>query len=62
MVLKLVLDEHLRGPLWWAIQRHNAQSADPIDVIRVGDVPELPLGANDPEILLWAEQARIACS
>jgi hypothetical protein len=42
--------------LWRAIQRHNGSSADPLDVARVGDPPDLPLGSTDAEILLWAER------
>jgi hypothetical protein len=55
-VLRFLLDEHLRGPLWSAILRHNAQGALPIDSVRVGDPPELPLGSDDATILLWAER------
>ena len=57
MALKYLLDEHLRGPLWLAIQRHNARGIDSIDVVRVGDADCPPLGTTDPEILRWAEQA-----
>jgi hypothetical protein len=50
--LGFVLDEHLRGPLWDAIQAHNAKPrAEPILAFRVGDLPDLPLGMDDPEIL-----------
>jgi hypothetical protein len=28
----------------------------PIDAVRVGDPPDLPLGAGDPALLLWAER------
>lgn len=27
-----------------------------MDVVRVGDPPDLSLGADDPQILLWAER------
>src|SRR5687767_10578395 len=58
-----LLDEHLRGLLWQVIQRHNLQSPEPLDVIRVGDPADLPLGSSDAAILLWAEQhARILIS
>jgi hypothetical protein len=57
MALLFVLDEHLRGPLWRAIQGHNLRGRDLIDSVRVGDPPDLPLGSDDPMILLWAEQA-----
>ena len=56
MALSFVLDEHLRGPLWQAIFRHNLRAAEQLDVIRVGDTPDLPLEIGDPEILLWAER------
>ena len=56
--LRFVLDEHLRGTLWDAIQAHNAKpGAVPIQVCRVGDFPDLPLGMDDPDILGWAEQS-----
>jgi hypothetical protein len=55
-VLRFLLDEHLRGVLWLAIQRHNARGGLPIDAVRVGDPPDLPLGSADPTILLWAER------
>ncbi len=55
--LGFVLDEHLRGPLWDAIQAHNAKPvAVPNLVSRAGDSPYLPLGMDDPDILQWAEQ------
>ena len=55
MSLAYLIDEHLRGPLWTAIQRHNAKGEHAIDAIRVGDPGAPPLGAGDPEILQWAE-------
>ena len=56
MPLRYLLDENQRGVLWHVIQRHNARGIDPIDTVRVGDVPDLPLGSDDPEILRWAER------
>jgi len=56
MPLRFVLDEHLRGILWKAIQQHNASGIDLIDVVCVGDLPDLPLGTKDPDILAWAER------
>jgi hypothetical protein len=56
MPIRFLLDEHLRGPLWHAIQRHNLRGGLPLDAVRVGDLPELPLGGDDPAILLWAER------
>lgn len=51
MTLRYLLDEHLRGPLWRAIQWHNNSGVYPLDVVRVGDPPELPLGSDDPTLL-----------
>jgi hypothetical protein len=63
MNLRYLLDEHLRGPFWRAIERHNRRSIYPLDVVRVGDPDDLPIGALDPEILLWTErQGRILVS
>jgi hypothetical protein len=56
MLAGYLLDEHLRGPLWRAIQTHNARGVYPIDVVRVGDPPALPCGSLDPDILTWAER------
>lgn len=56
MALRYVLDEHLRGPLWRAIQWHNSSGVYPLDVVCVGDPVDLPLGTGDPALLLWAER------
>lgn len=56
MSLRFVLDEHLRGPAWSAVRRHNAVTESPLDVVRVGDADCVPLGTEDPAILQWAEQ------
>ena len=56
MALRFLVDENLRGRLWSAIERHNARGEYVIDAVRVGDVDDLPLGVQDPDILLWAEQ------
>jgi hypothetical protein len=57
MALCYLLDEHCRGDIWSAIQHHNAQSVDPLDAVRVGDPPGLPVSSPDSEILVWAERA-----
>ena len=57
MPLAYVLDENLRGLLWRHIQRHNARGSYPLDVIRVGDRSDLPLGISDPDLLIWCENA-----
>jgi hypothetical protein len=56
MALRFVLDEHFLGPLWRAIQHHNAGGAYPIDATRVGDPSDLPRGTPDPDLLIWAER------
>ena len=56
MPLRFALDEHLRGPLWDLIQRHNLNATDPLDAVRVGDPPDLPLGTSDPVLLGWCER------
>jgi len=56
MALRYLLDENARGVLWHAIVRHNASSAEPLDVVCVGDLDELPLASPDPDILRWAER------
>ena len=56
MPLAFTLDEHLTGPLWSAIQRHNHSGGPFIDAVRVGDPPDLPGGSKDPDILRWCER------
>ena len=56
MPLRYVLDEHLRGPLFHAIQSHSQLGAYPLDVTRVGDPADLPLGTLDSALLEWAER------
>ena len=58
MPLSFVLDEHLRGPVWQAILRHNLRGRYLLDVKRVGDPIELPLAADDATVLRWAERER----
>ena len=43
MVLRYLLDEHLRGPLRRAVQWHNGRGSYPLDVVCVGDFPDLQL-------------------
>src|SRR5437660_288639 len=56
MPLSFLLDENQRGLLWQALQQHNALGLYPVDAVRVGDPPDLPLGSTDPNILRWAER------
>jgi len=56
MPLRYLLDEHLRGPLWRAIQWHNSRGVYPLDAVRVGDSADLPLATEDPQLLLWSER------
>src|SRR4051794_2238193 len=55
MALSFLLDENLRGPLWHAIQLHNAHGVDVLDVVCVGGPNAPPLGTQDPGLLLWCE-------
>jgi hypothetical protein len=56
MAIRFLLDENQRGLLWRAVVRHNQVGLDPVDVVRVGDLPDLPLRSSDSEILLWCER------
>ncbi len=56
MPLRYLFDEHLRGPLWRTARRYNIDAAESLDVVRVGDLPDLPLEVDDPSILRWTEQ------
>src|SRR5947209_13339399 len=56
MALSYLLDEHFRGPLWRAVLWHNSSGVYPLDVLRVGDPADLPLGSGDSAVLLWAER------
>jgi hypothetical protein len=53
--LLYLLDENLRGLLWRYVVRHNARRLDPLDVVRVGDPADLPLGSDDPTVIRWCE-------
>jgi hypothetical protein len=54
--VRFLLDEHFRGTLWRAVGHHNRRGIDPVDVVRVGDPPDLPRGSPDPDILAWADR------
>jgi Domain of unknown function (DUF5615) len=56
MAIRYLIDENARGVLWHAIVRHNAVSTEPVDVVCVGDLDDLPLASADPDILRWAER------
>ncbi len=55
MTLAYLLDENLPMRVVRAIQRFNLTTEMPIDALRVGNVSELPLGADDQSVLIWAE-------
>jgi hypothetical protein len=57
MGIAYLLDEHMRGPLWRAIRRHNAKSPFLVDAVRVGDADAPSLSTPDPDLLLWCEEA-----
>lgn len=56
MPIKYLIDENMRGRLWHMIQRHNALGINPLEAVRVGDIPELPLRSPDPNILEWSDR------
>lgn len=56
MSLIFVLDENLRGPLSKVIERRSLRGGTKLDVVHVGDLPELPLGISDWNILSWASE------
>jgi hypothetical protein len=56
MALRFALDENQRGLLWRAVLRHNQLGNLPVDVVRVGDPPDLPLESTDPAVLQWCER------
>jgi predicted nuclease of predicted toxin-antitoxin system len=56
--LRFLIDENLLDRLSRALARHNASGTNPIDAVQVGDIPELPRGIEDPEVLLWAEREK----
>lgn len=58
MALSFLLDENLPGRFVNAVQRHNQRGLDVLDVVRVGEPPDLDLGSADPTILLWCEREK----
>ena len=56
MPLEFLLDEHFRGLFFRHIQRYNARHELKINAVRVGDPTDLPLGADDRQILAWAQR------
>jgi hypothetical protein len=56
MPLKFVFDENMGGLLWDFVRRHNSSETLQLDVVRVGDTEDLPLGSEDKYILAWAER------
>jgi hypothetical protein len=56
MALRFLRDENQRGPLWRYIRHHNGRKPFPLDVVRLGDSDDLPLGSDDADILNWAQR------
>lgn len=56
MPLRLLFDENLRGTPWTALARKNEDAGEPLEIARVGDFADLPLGISDDLILIWAER------
>jgi hypothetical protein len=56
-MFRFVLDEHMRGKLVDSIRQRNADGTGThLDVVVVGEPPDLPRGTLDSDILLWAER------
>jgi hypothetical protein len=56
-MFRFLLDEHMRGMLVDAIRQRNADGTGAhLDVVVIGELPDLPRGSLDPDILLWAER------
>ncbi len=51
MPLRYLVDEHLRGTLSQVVIRVARREGFDIDVIQVGDVPDLSFGIGDPELI-----------
>lgn len=55
-MLTFVLDENVPRRVWRAIQRHNLRGSERLDVVRVGEVEDLPYSTDDAALLKWAER------
>lgn len=56
MPVKLLLDEHLRGPAWHALVRARETRYPELVVTCVGEPVDLPLSTPDEAILDWADR------
>jgi hypothetical protein len=56
MALAFLLDENIPARIWRAIQRHNQDQADRLDVVCVGQPHDLLFSSDDATVLLWAER------
>lgn len=57
MILDL-LDENVARQVDSAVRTWHRKAAGPrVDVVRVGEPPDLPTGSSDPDILRWAGRA-----
>jgi hypothetical protein len=56
MSVKFLFDENISDALWQAVQGFNQHALFLIEALRVGDSPDLPKGADDATVLLWAER------
>jgi hypothetical protein len=54
MPIRYVIDECLRDEMLFRILK---SLENPIDVVRVGDIPELPIGIKDEDLLQWASRS-----
>lgn len=54
--LQYIVDENISPDLLRAIRKSAGELGMSIDVVRVGDMADLPSGSADPDILIWAER------
>jgi hypothetical protein len=56
-MFRFLLDEHLRGKVANFIRRRNATGLGVhLEIVVLGEPPDLPRGTLDPQILLWTER------
>ena len=55
-MIAFVLDEHYRGKVARILRSPTRSTGLDIDIVCVGDVPDLPRGTPDEDLLIWAER------
>lgn len=56
-MIRYLLDENVARQVDSAVRTwHRKAAGPPVDVVRVGEPPDLPAGSTDPDMLRWAER------